>query len=205
MFDNREIPLHVDVPVRREILGGREVTVARVTDAPGAKALAERGNVFGFGNTASLAAGSLFSSSAVSEADLVSHSVNQGVCNAGQDVALSGGVSQEDLVNLLADFRVSGRAERGYSLEDLAQTLEAGSRVIAFVNAGELWDTVDEPSLIGANSAVVMEGVARDAQSQEICAFLMRDPARPEQEIFVDADKTMRAWLDAGGWQIVRN
>jgi hypothetical protein len=205
MFDNREIPLHVDVPVRREILGGREVTVARVTDAPGAEALAPRGNVFRFGNTASLVAGSLFSSSAVSEADLVSRSVDQGVCNTGQDVALAGGVSQEDLVNLLADFRVSGRAERGYSLEDLAQPLEAGSRVIAFVNAGELWDTVYEPSLIGANSAVVMEGVARDARSQEICAFLMRDPARPEQEIFVDADKTMRAWLDAGGWQIVRN
>ena len=71
------------------------------------------------------------------------------------------------------------------------------------MNAGELWGYVDEPSVIEANYAVLMEGVARDAQSGEISGFFLRDPAAPEKAALVDASTIARIWLNAGGWQIV--
>jgi len=202
MFSDREVPIRVDVPVRREIVLGREVTVATVPDA-GDAAPAPRGNPFGFKNTVSLAAGALYLRSHSSESDLVARSLNLGFCNTAKDTALSGGVSQEDLLRLLADANVASQAECGYSLEDLAQNIESGLKVIAFVNAGELWGYVDEPSVIEANYAVLMEGVARDAQSGEISGFFLRDPAAPEKAALVDASTIARIWLNAGGWQIV--
>lgn len=119
------------------------------------------------------------------------------------NAALSGDVSQEDLSRLLSDCLAPTRAERGYSLEDLAQNVESGSRVIALVNAGELRNQVDGPTLTDANCAVVIEGVVRDAHSQEIYGFLVRDPTEPDRALFVDAARSGRMWLDTGGWQIV--
>jgi hypothetical protein len=199
MFNEREVPLRIDVPVHREVVLGREVTVA---EADAGNDVAPRGNPFGFENTSSLGAGALYLRNARSESDLVARGLNLGLCDNARDAALSGGVSQDQLVRLLQDARAPGRVERGYSLEDMAQNIEAGSRVIALVNAAELWGCVDEPSLIEANHAVLMEGVARDAQSEEIAGFFIRDPAA-SAKAFVDADKVSRMWLDAGGWQIV--
>jgi hypothetical protein len=161
MFADRERLLEIDIPVRRELLQGREVTIACVPDTVAREA-----------------------ASAI-------------------DTALSGEVSQEDLLRLLSDCQAPARAERGYSLEDLAQNVEAGSGVIALVNAGEFSDCVDGPTLTDANCAVVIEGVARDAHSQEICGFLVRDPTAPDRSVFVDSARTGRMWLDSGGWQIV--
>lgn len=203
MFEDREMPLQIDLPVRRESLRGREVTIACVEDAAEREARPAGANPFGFASTASLAAVATYLGGAVSESELLSLGLGAGLCSRSSDAALSGGVSQEDLLRLLSDCRAPGRAERGYSLEDLAQSVESGSRVIAFVNAGELWDRSDDPSLGEANCAVVVEGVARDAQSQEIFGFLVRDPTAPGAPVFVDAARTGRMWLDTGGWQIV--
>jgi hypothetical protein len=199
MFNEHDVPVRIDVPVRREVVLGREVTVA-ATDM-GDEAT-PRGNSFGFENTSSLAAGAMYLRNAFSESDLVSRGLNLGFCDNTRDANLSGGVSQDQLVRLLEDSRVPGCAERGYSLEDMAQNIESGSSVVAFVNAGELWNRADEPSLIEANHAVLMEGVVRDAESEEITGFYIRDPASSGRS-FVDADKVTRMWLDAGGWQIV--
>jgi hypothetical protein len=173
-----------------------------VAAAAGDQPAARRGNPFGFENTASLAAAALYLRNALSESDLVARGLSLGLCDSARDATLSGGVSPDHLLRLLEDSRASSCAERGYSLEDLAQNIESGSRVIALVNAAELWDCVDEPSLIEANHAVLMEGVARDAQSEEIAGFFIREPASSGKG-FVDADKVTRMWLDAGGWQIV--
>ena len=202
MFNDRDVSLRVDVPVRREFVLGREMTVATLADA-GDDPMASRGNSFGFENTASLAAAALYLKSAISESDLVSRGLNLGFCDRTRDTALSGGVSQEDLLRLLEDSQAPSRAERGYSLEDLAQNIESGSNVIAFVNAAELWDCVDETTLIDANHAVLIDGVARDAQSEEIAGFFVRDPATHGKTVFVNTNKVTRMWLDAGGWQIV--
>ena len=203
MFEDREIPLQIDIPTRREWLDGREVTIASVADAPGEEVSPAGANPYGFASTTSLAAGALYLGSAVSEGDLLSLGLSRGFCNLSSEAALSGGVSQEDLLRLLAHSDSPGQAQRGHSLEDLAQTIESGSKVIAFVNAGELWDQADGPGLSEANRAVVIEGVARDAQSQQICGFLVRDPATPGRPAFADSARTTRMWLDTGGWQIV--
>lgn len=203
MFEDREMPLEVDLPVRHELLDGREVTLACVPDTTAHEAAPAGANAFGFASTTGLATVALYLGGAVSESELVSLGLSTGLCSRSSDSALSGGVSQEDLLRLLSDCRAPARAERGHSLEDLAQSVESGSRVIAFVNAGELWGQADDPSLSDANCAVVIEGVARDAQSQEICGFLMRDPTAPDRSVFVDAARTGRMWLDTGGWQIV--
>lgn len=201
MSNSREVPLQIDVPVRREVALGREVTVAGALDIS-EEADAERGNPFGFENTAGLAAGALYLGRARSEAELVARALNLGWCDSAPDAALSGGVSLDHLLRLLKDSDVPGYAERGYSLEDLAQNIEAGSNVIAFVNAGELWDSAAELSLTEANHAVLMESVARDAVSEEIAGFFLRDPSS-SAGIFVDAAKANRMWLETGGWQIV--
>ena len=200
MFDSREIPLQVDVPVRRQVILGRDMTVAGMDIT--AESTPPHDNPFGFENTGSLAAGALYLRGAFSEADLVTRGMHLGLCDDASDVALSGGVSQDHLLRLLADSDAPAAAERGYSLEDLAQNIEAGSNVIAFVNAAELWDRADEPSAIEANHAVLMESVVRDAGSEEIAGFFIRDPSSPTAT-FVDAAKATRMWLEAGGWQIV--
>lgn len=202
MFKDHEVPVRIDVPVRTEVVNGREVAIARA-DTAGDEPAAPRGNSFGYGNTASLAAGALYLRSAVSEGDLVSRGVILGICNRVEDTAFSGGVSPDDLARLLSESAAANQVERGYSLEDLAQNIESGSKVIAFVNAGELWDSVVDVSRIEGNYPVLVEGVARDPQSQEILGFLVRDPAAPGRPEFVDAGKLTRSWLDAGGWQIV--
>jgi len=203
MFEDRERLLQIDLPVRRERLQGREVTVACVPDTAAREVRPAGANAFGFAGTTGLATVALYLGGNVSENELVSLGLSRGLCSRADAGALSGGVSQEGLLHLLSDCRAPARAERGYSLEDLAQSVESGSRVIAFVNAGELWDQPDGPSLSDANCAVVIEGVARDAQSQEICGFLVRDPTAPDKSVFVDAARTGRMWLDTGGWQIV--
>jgi len=203
MFEDQERLLQIDLPVHRELLDGREVTIACVTDTPAREAAPAGTNPFGFATTTSLATVALYLGGAVSESELVSLGLSRGLCNRSSDTALSGGVSQEDLLRLLSDCRAPARAERGYSLEDLAQNVESGSRVIALVNAGELWDQPDGSTLTDANCAVVIEGVARDAHSQELCGFLVRDPTAPDRSVFVDAAQTGRMWLDTGGWQIV--
>jgi hypothetical protein len=202
MFKDHEIPVRIDVPVRAEIVNGREVTIAGA-DTTGDLPPALRGNSYGYGNTASLAAGALYLLGGVSEGDLVNRGVDLGICNRVQDAAFSGGVSQDDLSRLLSETDAPNQLERGYSLEDLAQNIESGSKVIAFVNAGELWDSVVDISRSEGDYSVLIEGVARDAQSQEITGFLVRDPAAPDRPAFVDAAKVTRSWLDAGGWQIV--
>jgi hypothetical protein len=202
MFEHHEIPVRIDVPVRTEVVNGREVTIAGA-DTADDRASAMRGNSHGYGNTASLAAGALFLRSAASESDLVSRGVTLGLCTRAADSRFSGGVSADDLARLLRESNAANQVERGYSLEDLAQDIEAGARIIAFVNSGELWDSVVDVSGIEANYPVLVEGVARDAHSQEIAGFLVRDPAAGGGPAFVDADRLARSWLDAGGWQIV--
>ena len=200
MSNFREVPLQVDVSVRREVIRGRDMTVAGVDMT--AESTPQLSNPFGFENTSSLAAGALYLGRALSEGDLVTRGMHLGWCDDASDVALSGGVSQDHLLRLLANSDAPADSERGHSLEDLAQNIEAGSNVIAFVNAAELWDRADEPSMIEANHAVLIEGVARDALSEEITGFFIRDPSSPAPS-FVDAAKVTRMWLEAGGWQIV--
>jgi hypothetical protein len=163
MHDHREIPLTVDAPVRRELLDGREVSIAIAAGMPGEEA-----------GYASL-----------------------------DTVRAAGAVSQEELLRALSEHGAFVCAERGHSLEDLAQEIESGWKVIAFVNAGELWDRTDDPSLGGANHAVVVEGVVRDAHSQELCGFMALDPAVSDCAAFLSAEKAVRVWMDAGGWMIV--
>ena len=205
MFNDREVPIRIDVPVRREVVAGREVRVATVPDAGDEAPGAPRGNPLRSLRIrrAPWRVAALYSPKAGSKSDLVARGLNLGLCDSASDAAFSGGVSQDHLLRLLEDSDAPGAAERGYSLEDLAQIIESGSKVFAFVNAAELWNCVDEPSLIEANHAVLLEGVARDAQSDEIAGFFLRDPASSDTPVFVEADKIARMWLDAGGRQIV--
>ena len=115
MSNEHEVPLRIDVPVHREVVHGREVTVA---GADTGDEIVSSGNSFGFGNTSSLEAGALYLRNALSESDLVARGLHLGLCDNAQDTALSGGVSQDHLGRLLEDARAPGCAERGYSLED---------------------------------------------------------------------------------------
>jgi len=125
MFEDRERLLQIDLPVRRERLQGREVTVACVPDTAAREVRPAGANAFGFAGTTGLATVALYLGGNVSENELVSLGLSRGLCSRADAGALSGGVSQEGLLHLLSDCRAPARAERGYSLEDLAQSVES--------------------------------------------------------------------------------
>src|SRR6185436_20344392 len=102
MFEHQEVPIQIDVPVRTDVVNGREVTIAggeTADDTPPAA----RGNSHGYGSTAGLAAGALYLRGGVSEGDLVDRGLALGICNRVRDAAFCGGVSQDDLCRLLSE------------------------------------------------------------------------------------------------------
>jgi hypothetical protein len=112
-------------------------------------------------------------------------------------------LSVRGLAAWLRGAGVPAAVEHGHSLEDLAQAVEAGWGVVAFVNSGGLWGRPDALGSGEADRAVLVTAVARDARHGELSGGYLRDPTRAGAGAFVPADVLDAAWLGAGGMLVV--
>lgn len=103
-----------------------------------------------------------------------------------------GGVSDDNIINLLAHYGIESRAESalspGGSLEAIAQYCENGQNVTMGLNAGVAWN---EPSCIGngyANHQVTVLGAVRDASTGEVAGLYICDSGSHDQCRFVDRE-----------------
>jgi hypothetical protein len=133
-----------------------------------------------------------------------------GSCAAGLIHALGGTppdemgtVSVRGLAALLEGAGVPAAVEDGHALEDLAQEVEAGWGVVAFVNSGELWGRPDALGNGDADRAVLVAAVARHPTQGELLGVYVRDPVGPAESAFIPADRWEAAWLGAGGVFVV--
>jgi hypothetical protein len=139
----------------------------------------------------------------VSEADVVDHAVAAHECAITDDPTFSGGTTEQDQVQILADYGIPAHAEHARSLEDLAADVEQGRGVIAGVNAGVVWNDPNYFENGQANHAVVVTGVARDPATGEIQGFYVNDSGDGSSGEFVDAAAMTDGWLAAGGGAVV--
>lgn len=140
---------------------------------------------------------------AVSEADVVRHAIENGLCNTrGDNPGELGGTTISDQAQILTDLGVPASPERLDSLEDLANRIENGQGAIIEVDAGLLWN---EPSAFGygsPNHAIVVTGIGRDPETGEIVGVYINDSGRgwPEDSgRFLTTDEIDAAWLQPGG------
>jgi hypothetical protein len=98
---------------------------------------------------------------------------------------------------------VPAAVENGHALEDLAQEVEAGWGVVAFVNSGELWGRPDALGNGEADRAILVAAVARDPTQGELLGLYARDPDGPAEGVFVPADRLEASWLGCGGVFVV--
>ncbi len=114
--------------------------------------------------------------------------------------------AEPSVSGLAAWLRAAGVAaavEEGHSPEDLAQAVEAGWGVIAFVNAGALWGRSDALGGGESDRAVLVTAVARGKRDGGLVGAYVRDPARTGPAAFVASEALAAAWLHAGGLFVV--
>lgn len=112
-------------------------------------------------------------------------------------------LSVQGLADWLETAGVAAALEQGHSLEDLAQAVEAGWGVVAFVNSGELWNRADTLTNGDPDRAVLVSALARHPQQGELMGIYVSEPAREAANRFVPAETLEAAWLNAGGVFIV--
>lgn len=139
----------------------------------------------------------------VTEADVVRHAVENGLCQTDGSPAARGGTTLEQQARLLGDFGVPAHTEQATSLEDLASHLEEGRGVIIAVNAGVLWDDGNYYEAGRPNHAALPIGAARDPLSGRLQGFYLNDSGSGEAARFVDAATMADAWLHSGGGCVV--
>lgn len=199
--------LDLEVPHRHDVLpDGRDTLVIGDTAGLAADVHLQGDNPYGFQGTCGLCSceGVLKQFGIdVTEADVVRHAVQNGLCDVSADPAMSGGTTTDMQVRILHDYGVPAHAERLGSLEELAAGIEEGRGVIVGANAGVLWDDANYLEFGQANHAVVVTGVSRDPVDGQIQGFYLNDSGIGAGGRFVDATTMDAAWLDTGGSAVV--
>jgi hypothetical protein len=138
----------------------------------------------------------------VTESQLVEYAVQRDLCTTDGSPSECGGTTILDQARILDDWGVPATPEQSGSLEGLASQVEEGRGVIAEVNAGVLWDQAESYGDGSWNHAIVITGVARDAQTGEVLGFFINDSGKPESGRFIDAPTMQQAFIEAGGWSV---
>jgi hypothetical protein len=115
----------------------------------------------------------------------------------------SGWTLPADQVAILRDYGIAARWTGGWSLDQLAASVQAGRGVIAAVNAGVLWS---DPGVLGhgqANHVVTVTGVARDPYDGALQGFFINDSGNGRSAQFVSAHLMTTAFARTGGFCVV--
>jgi hypothetical protein len=119
---------------------------------------------------------------------------------SGQEGFVPPSLSTRDM---LAALRRIGFRDAVYetadSLEELAQAVEGHAEVIAFVDAGILWDWAAAAGFGTANHAVLVRAVVREAGSGQVVGAYFQDPRRPGAMLLADQTALLQGWLGANG------
>lgn len=138
-----------------------------------------------------------------SEADVVRHAIESGLCHTGgSDPGEMGGTTVRDQARVLTDFGVPASDGFARSLDELATDVEAGRGVIIEVNAGVLWNDANYYGFGEPNHAIVVTGVARDPETGRVLGAYINDSGRGDPEDsgrFLAAATLDAGWLQAGG------
>jgi len=140
----------------------------------------------------------------VTEADVVKHAAQNGECVIASNPEQSGGTSPESQAQLLRDYGVDAHAEKGDSIDQLANHIEKGQQVIIGVNAGVLWNDSRYYENGQANHAVTVTAVVRDQQTGQVLGVVLNDSGDGRTK-FVDANTLTQAWTNTGGQCVVAN
>lgn len=142
-----------------------------------------------------------------SEADVVRHAIDNGLCNSrGFEPGEMGGTTVRDQAQILTDFGVPASEHIAHSLDDLATGVESGRGVIIEVNAGVLWNDANYYGFGEPNHAITVTGIARDPETGRVLGAFINDSGRgfPEDSgRFLDAATLDAGWLEAGGGCVV--
>ena len=187
---------------REVIVLGRPIEYAEVNHLQG-------DNPFGYGGTCGLVACEdvlrQFGRD-VTEADVLTYAIRNGLCATGGPPELRGGTSVFTQAAILEGCGVAAQVQAMGSLEELADAIEQDYACIAAVNAGVLWDEGSAYDDGGANHSVVVTGVARDPETGDLLGVFINDSGVPpagDSGRFVDAATMRLAWQDAGGTCVV--
>lgn len=197
----------IEAPLRLEMLPtGDEALVAG--DPEGYRDLnhLQGDNPFGFQSTCGLVSceGVLKQFGVeTSEAEVVQHAIEHGLCaTGGDDVAVMGGTTMRNQAQILTDFGVPATETSGRSLDDLALNIECRRGVIIEVNAGVLWNDPNYYHFGEVNHAVTVTGVARDPETGTVFGAFVNDSGRgfPEDSgRFIDTATLEAGWIQPGG------
>ncbi len=198
--------VRADVPRHADVLpDGRETVVIGDVETLSDYCHPQGDNPFGFGHTCGLCSceGILRQFGLeVTEADIVAHAIERGLCTMEDDPRMSGRTTVLDQARLLSDFGIPAHYETSGSLEDLASRLEHGRGVILALDCSVLWDNADFYNG-QANHAVTAIAMARHPETGEIQGFYVNDTGTGESGKFVDATTMNEAWRDMGGIHVV--
>lgn len=139
----------------------------------------------------------------VSEADLATIAVEEGLYVAAARLGDQGGATTSDYRRLLARFDIPSREEAGRTIGELAAYLEEGKGVVLAVNAGLLRD---DPAAFESglpNDLVVPVAVACDPVRGEVRGVFIADSIAGERRRFVPATTLHSAWEALGGMLVV--
>ena len=215
--DFREVPGHADtdatveVPMQLEVLpDGHEALVVGDVDRCRDFNHLQGDNPFGFKGTCGLVScEDVLRQFGVetSEADVVQHALENGLCNhSGFDPGEMGGTTVCDQAQILTDFGVPASEAFAASLDELATHVEEGRGVIIEVNAGVLWNDANYYGFGEPNHAIVVTGVARDPDTGHVLGAYINDSGRGLSEDsgrFVEAATLDAGWMQAGGGCVV--
>jgi hypothetical protein len=204
-LESEEVPSYLDVLPE----SGREVVV--VGDVDGCREFnhLQGDNPYGFQGTCGLVSCEdvlrQFGVD-VTEAEVVRHAVEDGLCNVTDSPQSCGGTTVSSQAQILSDGGVPAHAVTDATLGDLSGWVAEGRGVIIEVNAGELWNDVSAYENGYANHAVVVTGEALDPQSGAVLGYYVNDSGRGfpgDSGRFVSVDLMEKAWVDAGGTAVV--
>ncbi len=139
----------------------------------------------------------------VTEADVVTHAIQRGECQADPAADQSGGTQPSQDAQILADYGVPAQVKSGQTMEQLAVLVEQGRGVIIGVNCGVLWQIPADVGDGSVNHAVTVTGVALDPHGDGIQGFYINDSGNGKSAEFVGTILMRVAWQDAGGWTVV--
>ena len=139
----------------------------------------------------------------VTETDLVKYCIDNGLCRRDGPPAYRGGTTVYSQARLLNDFGVPAEIQLQAGLSDLSNWVESGKDVIVAANAGVLWNDATYFDGGIANHAVVVTGVARSPDNNEILGFYITDSGIGKSGRFVDAHTMDIAWSKAGGMGVI--
>lgn len=140
---------------------------------------------------------------AVTETDVITHAVTNGLCQVADNPSDSGGTTAHGQAEILNDFGIPAHVEQNQSLEELAGNIQNGCAVITQANAGVLWNDAAYYDNGDPNHAVTVTGVARDPGTGEIRGFYINDSGTGNSAQFVSAEAMRVGWLDTGGQSVV--